>query len=287
MEEKEVVVDQETKKRKRTSSIRKDATIIAAIITGIFVLVAAYIQKQPVDPPVVIFTPSPTQTASEIQGDTDDQCLPNEDCSDIPNESSGPSSNEPNTITIIPPTRPVSPTALPTSIQVLTQASVKTNFILNGDFDTGIVSCSPNERFIDTWCTDNSTTISTDTQGNGYGISPSTSIKLVSTSRDIHLFSPKMKVEYQKTYEMSAFLNIKQVSPEKGFGFYIDEYNSNGSWINGHNLPKQTGPISEVKQLPNYTPSSNDVSYVCLQFIVYGNSNTLVYIDSVKVFSVD
>jgi len=64
------------------------------------------------------------------------------------------------------------------------------------------------------------------------------------------------------------------------FAFYIDEYNSSGTWISGQYITDKnaasTGTVSFT-----YTPSSSTVAQASLQFIVVGNSGTLAYVDHV------
>jgi peptidoglycan/xylan/chitin deacetylase (PgdA/CDA1 family) len=168
------------------------------------------------------------------------------------------------------PTVTTTPTATPTP--TLTPTPTPVNLMTNGDFDSGLTSG---------WTTDNATNVTADSSGNGTNPTPNTSIKLVSTTTttNVHLFSPKVTITAGKTYNISTYLNLKSITSGV-FAFYIDEYNSSGTWISGQYITDKnaasTGTVSFT-----YTPSSSTVAQASLQFIVVGNSGTLAYVDHV------
>ncbi|HUC95718.1 MAG TPA: polysaccharide deacetylase family protein [Candidatus Saccharimonadia bacterium] len=151
-----------------------------------------------------------------------------------------------------------------------------TNLVANGTFTNGIA---------DGWTTDNPTSITANSAGNGSPTNPTYSVSLQSgsTSKNGHLFSPKVAVNSTNTYNISSWLNLIRDTNVVGggeVGFYIDEYNSNGQWISGQ---YKTGDYTLGANTIgfNYTPSSANVTQASLQIIVVGNSGIQAYLDNV------
>lgn len=145
-----------------------------------------------------------------------------------------------------------------------------TSLIANGTFDAGIASG---------WATNSPSTITADSANNGSPDNPQNSVKLVASDIDSHLFSPIVSVDPAKSYYLSCYLDIKQVT-NGGIGFYIDEYDSNGNWISGQY--KSWNNALGVNGIGfSYTPSSTNVKKASLQVIVEGNSGITAYIDNV------
>jgi len=94
------------------------------------------------------------------------------------------------------------------------------NLLANSSFDSGISGG---------WTTDDPANIVADANNNGSSPSPLNSVLLKSTTKNTHLFSPKIAVINGKTYEIDSNLNLKQISSGV-VGFYIDEYDKNGNW---------------------------------------------------------
>lgn len=160
--------------------------------------------------------------------------------------------------------------ALSTVTPPVVNPPVTTNLVANGTFDNGIA---------DGWTTDSAATMVKDTANNGSPANPVNSIKMISTTKNTHLSSPKVTVSNLKTYALSCFLNLKSISSGE-VGFYIDEYDVNDNWISGQ---YKTG----VRALSNgtvniaYTPTSVAVSKASLQVIVTANANILAFFDNV------
>ena len=146
-----------------------------------------------------------------------------------------------------------------------------TNLMPNSTFDSGIASG---------WTTDSATNITKDSAGNGSPANPVNSIKMVATTKNIHLFAPKIAVTSGITYTINSYLNIEQITSGV-VGYYIDEYNAAGGWVSGqYKLDRNTLSAGNVSF--QYLPSSTNVKQASLQIIVVANSGLLAYIDDVQ-----
>jgi peptidoglycan/xylan/chitin deacetylase (PgdA/CDA1 family) len=147
---------------------------------------------------------------------------------------------------------------------------VQTNLMPNSTFDAGISQG---------WTTDGPTNIVADANNNGSPANPVNSAKLTATTVNRHLFSPKITLVSGKTYSVSSYVNIKQLTSGE-VGFYIDEYDANGNWISGKYI---TGARSVGTSTVSftYTPTSTNVASASLQFILVGNSGIVAYVDNV------
>lgn len=155
------------------------------------------------------------------------------------------------------------------------QASVSstTNLLANSSFNDGIA---------DGWSTDSPTAIKADSATNGSYPDPTNSIKLSSATTTAHLFSPKVQVGFNTTYMLKSFLNVQAITSGE-VGYYVDEYNSSGSWISGqYKSAEKSAFVDELNF--SYTPSSANVTYASLQVIVTANSGISAYLDNVQWF---
>jgi peptidoglycan/xylan/chitin deacetylase (PgdA/CDA1 family) len=146
-----------------------------------------------------------------------------------------------------------------------------TNLMPNSTFDSGIAGG---------WTTDAATSIVKDSASNGSPSNIVNSVKLQSTTKNAHLFSPKIAVVSGTTYTISSYLNIKQITSGV-VGFYIDEYDANGNWISGQ-YKTDKNVVSAGNISFQYLPSSTNVKQASLQVIVVANSGLLAYIDDVQ-----
>jgi hypothetical protein len=134
------------------------------------------------------------------------------------------------------------------------------------------------------WCADDTTNITLDDSSKGD--SPTHSVKFASTTKDIEMASTLISVQYGKSYNISSFLNLAQISGGS-FSYYIDEYDSGrNDTLTGKNIPNMPYNVSSTTygpvSLPTYTPSSPSVAFARLQFIVKANSGIEAYVDSFK-----
>ena len=147
----------------------------------------------------------------------------------------------------------------------------QTNLVANGNFDGGIASG---------WTTDSATNITKDTASHGSPNNPVNSILMKSTTKNIHLFSPKVTVDSTKSYSLLSYVNLQQLTSGE-LGFYVDEYDSAGNWISGKYTTGvrgvSTGDVSFA-----YVPSSTNVKSASLQVIVTANSGISAYFDDVR-----
>jgi peptidoglycan/xylan/chitin deacetylase (PgdA/CDA1 family) len=148
-----------------------------------------------------------------------------------------------------------------------------TNLITNGTFDSGMSGG---------WTTNDPTNITADTGNHGSPNNPNNAISLISSGQNRHLFSPQVVVDPTRTYTISAFLNLFQISSGE-VGFYVDEYDLNGNWISGQ-YKTGVNVTSTGDASFQYTPSSANVSKAALQVIVTGNSGIRAYLDDIRWF---
>lgn len=152
-----------------------------------------------------------------------------------------------------------------------TTPPVLTNLVANGAFDDGIA---------DGWTTDDPADITADNGNNGSPNNPVNSVKMVGTTSNNHLFSPKVTVDPTKSYSITTYLNLKTITSGE-VGFYVDEYNASGTWISGqYKVGVSTVSAGDVGFV--YTPSSTSVASASLQVIVVGNSGITAYVDDVR-----
>ena len=151
-----------------------------------------------------------------------------------------------------------------------TTAVTATNLMTNGSFDAGISGG---------WTTDSAATITADATNNGSTANQVNSVKSVATTRNTHLNSPRIPITTGKTYSISSFVKIAQLTSGE-IGFYIDEYNASGVWISGQ---YKTGVRVAGSTTAGfvYTPSSSAVTTASLQFITQANSGITAYFDDV------
>jgi peptidoglycan/xylan/chitin deacetylase (PgdA/CDA1 family) len=153
----------------------------------------------------------------------------------------------------------------------ITPPPVQTNLVANGTFDSGIAAG---------WTTDDATNIKADAASHGSPNNVVNSVALKGTTRNTHLFSPKVTVTSTKTYSLTSYLNLQQLTGGE-VGFYIDEYNSSGAWISGKYVTGIRG-VSTGDVSFQYTPSSASVATASLQVIVTANSGASGYFDDVR-----
>ncbi len=152
----------------------------------------------------------------------------------------------------------------------ITPPPAQTNLMPNGTFDSGISQG---------WTTNDPTHIVADANSNGSPANPVNSVKMTATTINRHLFSPQIGLTAGKTYSVSAYVNIKQLTSGE-VGFYIDEYDASGNWISGQ---YKTGAraVGTSGISFSYTPTSANVSKASLQVILVGNSGIVAYVDNV------
>lgn len=153
----------------------------------------------------------------------------------------------------------------------VTPPATSTNLMPNSTFDSGIAGG---------WTTDTPTSIVKDSASNGSPANVVNSVKLQSTIKNAHLFSPKLAVTSGTTYTVNSYLNIKQITSGV-VGFYVDEYDTNGNWISGQ-YKTDKNVVSAGNVSFQYLPSSANVKQARLQVIVVANSGLVAYVDDVQ-----
>lgn len=144
------------------------------------------------------------------------------------------------------------------------------NMVASGTFD---------DPWNSGWTTDNPSAVTLDTTGKGSPANPINSIKVISTTRNAHLFSPKIGVDATKAYYLESYANL---AGQGEMGVYIDEYNSDGTWISGQYKYTLTATGSRTINM-QYQPSSSLVKTVQIQYIFTAQATPYtVYLDDVK-----
>jgi peptidoglycan/xylan/chitin deacetylase (PgdA/CDA1 family) len=156
------------------------------------------------------------------------------------------------------------------NLTTVTPPPTQTNLVANGTFDAGISGG---------WTTDGAANIVADSANNGSPANPVNSVKMTATTTNKHLFSPKVTVDSTKSYNLSTYVNIKQLTSGE-IGFYVDEYDTNGNWISGKYVAGARVVGASTISF-NYTPTSVNVKSASLQMILVANSGITAYVDNV------
>lgn len=149
-----------------------------------------------------------------------------------------------------------------------------TNLMPNSSFDQGIAAG---------WTTDAPAQIKKNTTNHGSYPSSTNSAEFTATSKNIHLFSPKVAIQTGQAYLLKSFLNVEK-NTGGSFSFYIDEYDASGSWISGQYKASENSSFVENINM-EYKPSSANVVHASLQMIVTANSGIHAYADNVQWYS--
>jgi peptidoglycan/xylan/chitin deacetylase (PgdA/CDA1 family) len=204
----------------------------------------------------VVPTPTPSATATPA---------PTVTSTPVPTATVAPTATVTLTVTVtVPPSVP-SATTTPTPT-----ASPSANLVLNGSFE------QVTNDFGTDWVK-NSSNFSIDTTAKGNDGTNSLHLTPNNTS-NAHVFSARIAVDSATTYRWSQFIKTESAAGE--FGFYIDEYDSNGNWISGQWKGMISGAINGTTQV-SYTPTSSQVKSINLQYYVVANSAFDLFIDSV------
>jgi peptidoglycan/xylan/chitin deacetylase (PgdA/CDA1 family) len=147
------------------------------------------------------------------------------------------------------------------------------NLVANGTFDAGIANG---------WTTDDPVNITRDTASHGSPANPVNSVALKSTTKNVHLFSPKITVDSVKTYSLISYVNVQQLTGGE-VGFYVDEYDAAGNWVSGQYKTGVRG-VSAGDVNISYKPTSTSVKSASLQVIVAANAGIVAYYDDARWF---
>lgn len=147
------------------------------------------------------------------------------------------------------------------------------NMLANGSFNSGIGGG---------WTTDSPATITKDSASHGNYPDATNSIKLVASTKEAHLFSPRVTVSAGTSYMLKSFLNVSKITSGE-VGYYIDEYDANGNWVSGQYKKAERSAFVESINF-GYTPTSTKVVKASLQLIVTANSGITAYFDNVQWF---
>jgi peptidoglycan/xylan/chitin deacetylase (PgdA/CDA1 family) len=132
------------------------------------------------------------------------------------------------------------------------------------------------------WTTDDPADITADGGNNGSPNNPVNSVKLVATTSNKHLFSPKQTVDSTKQYTIKTYLKLQAITNGE-VGFYMDEYDASGNWISGQ-YKTGVSTIGAGDVSFTYKPTSANVKSTSLQIIIVGNSGITAYVDDVRFY---
>lgn len=162
------------------------------------------------------------------------------------------------------PTITVTPTPTPTPVQEVE------NLVVNPSFEE-----EDGSGWVTSWVR----------QTAGYllnklslGNDGSNSVEL-NTNERTHLFSETINIDNSSSYIWETYVRVEELGSE--FGFYIDEYDSNGNWASGQWKGMVNSNQDGIVSI-NYNPTSSRVSQIGLQYYSVGGSPSLIYLDSVK-----
>ena len=178
--------------------------------------------------------------------------------------SGTPAPSPTGTITITPsvtvtPTPSVSPAPIPNNA-----------LVENGSFE------SLTSGWATAWTRSSDTALKVDTTSKGND--GTNSVHLVSANETDYLFSNQIDINTDHTYTWKTYVKANTLSGE--FGFYVDEYDSNGTWISGQWKGALFAPSTQTVTF-TYVPSSANVSTIGLQYYMIGASSN-IFIDSVS-----
>jgi peptidoglycan/xylan/chitin deacetylase (PgdA/CDA1 family) len=139
------------------------------------------------------------------------------------------------------------------------------------------------------WSTDDQSLVSKNTASNGSYPDFQNSVQMTSSStKNAHLYSPRIIINSAKKYILKSFINITSTVGE--IAFYIDEYDQNNAYIGSTarymgSAYSTTNP--RVKSLNlEYTPSALTTS-ARLQIVLAAGSGSLAYLDNIQWFAND
>ncbi len=151
-----------------------------------------------------------------------------------------------------------------------------TNVLQNSGFEAGIANG---------WTTDNANSIKADNADHGNYGSPTQSVSLTGTATEAHLFYTGAQVSYNSSYVIDAFVNSLNLTSGE-LGFYVDEYDVNGTWLAGQWMGMATnGTIGFFTKL--YNATSTLVNTIRVQVYLTAGATGTAYVDSVQVYNLD
>lgn len=156
-----------------------------------------------------------------------------------------------------------------------------TNGLVKGDSGDNLVGDPVNEGGIGNgWTTDAPSNVDADSSSKGSAPESTTSVVATSDpSKNVHLFSPTVSVDPTAEYVVKGYASMA-ASQINDIGFYIDEYDSSGTWISGQYL--QTIYSWYTRDISfGYKPTSGRVRSASLQIIISSASGKVLYIDSI------
>ncbi len=146
---------------------------------------------------------------------------------------------------------------------VATPTPAATNVITNGSFDQGISNG---------WTTDKPANVVADANGG------QNAVKFTGTTTASHLFYNLNAIDTTATYLLKATADATAVTSGE-LGFYIDEYDINGTWISGQWLGSVVnGAVTSIEK--TYKATSALVSRIGIQTYMAANSNGTAFVDN-------
>jgi peptidoglycan/xylan/chitin deacetylase (PgdA/CDA1 family) len=135
------------------------------------------------------------------------------------------------------------------------------------------------------WTTDQPAQVTQDKDDNGSYPSPQNSLVLESAKKTVHLFSPKIDIDPDRTYMIKSFLHVATIASGE-VGYYVDEYDAQGKWISGGWEKSETNAFAESINIP-YKPSSKQIRKARVQVYVTAGSGVKAYVDNFQWFPME
>ena len=161
-----------------------------------------------------------------------------------------------------------SATPTPTVTPTVTPVPGNGNLVTNPTFDSGLLG----------WTTDNAAQVSVDSANHGGTPTATNSVKMTGGAVAAHLFHALLPVDTTAQYLFSAFANTTALTGGE-LGFYIDEYNSTGTWISGKWMGMVANGASSAFSYV-YNATSTAVAQVRLQTYLTAGSTGTAYADN-------
>ena len=165
------------------------------------------------------------------------------------------------TVTATPtPTASVSGTPTPTVSETPTPTATPaaTNMITNGSFDNGMTG----------WTTDNAANV----------VASASAVTFTGNTAAAHLFQSGVAINYSDSYLLTASADTTGMTAGE-LGFYIDEYNAQGTWISGQWLAAVVnGAVTNFQRV--YKATSSLVSTIRVQTYMTANSAGKAIVDT-------
>ncbi len=153
-------------------------------------------------------------------------------------------------------------------------ANPNPNLISNSSFE------NLTEGWADDWTREDAN-ITIDINNNGYGESPQNSLKIVAGDNQRIAISSMIAIDGSQDYQLSFYQKIIDFVPDGGSAVWIDEFDSNDSWISGAWLGGTYWWWDGIRAF-DYNPNSPEVSKIQIHIFTEAGSELTMYVDAME-----